>query len=372
MDRYLVVPHYRLPGSGMLQPDLGAQRVFAISTSQGFAPERIADSEADVFRVTLDPGNVVTFVGEQSHKSLPGLSLWQPEAYKDYVNSYSFFRGIVLGIAGLLALFLIILFVVKGAAMFPAAALLAWSVLAYLAIDFGFMAQLFDIPTSYEPIWRAVSEVVFSASILILLFTYLTLHRWHVRYLHASGIWLIFLIIILGLALYDPSLGAGIARLSMVVTALAGFVVILYLSFTGFDRAIMLIPTWILLLLWLLAAGASVAGFIDNDLVQPALSGGLVLLVLLFCFTIMQHAFSGGILAQGIVSDSERRALAIVGSGDMVWGLGRAKGSHPHNSGSRTIARPEKWRVGWTGARLAGHAASPGQGPIFCHAGRRD
>ena len=319
IDRYLVVPHFRLSGSGLLKPDLGDRRVYAISTSQGFAPERIPDTEADVFRVTLDPGNVVTFVGEQSSKSLTSLTLWQPEAYKDYVNSYTFYRGIVLGIAGLLALFLTILFVVKGAAMFPAAALLAWSVLAYLAIDFGFMGRLFDIPTAHEPIWRAVAEVAFSASILILLFTYLTLHRWHVRYLHASGVWLLFLIVVLGVALYDPSLGAGIARLSMVITSVAGFAVILYLAYTGFDRAIMLIPTWILLLLWLLAAGGTVAGVLDNDLVQPALNGGLVLLVLLFCFTIMQHAFSGGILAQGIVSDSERRALAIVGSGDIVW-----------------------------------------------------
>ena len=175
LTRYLVVPHFRLSGSGLLKPDLGDRRVYAISTSQGFAPERIPDTEADVFRVTLDPGNVVTFVGEQSSKSLTSLTLWQPEAYKDYVNSYTFYRGIVLGIAGLLALFLTILFVVKGAAMFPAAALLAWSVLAYLAIDFGFMGRLFDIPTAHEPIWRAVAEVAFSASILILLFTYLTL-----------------------------------------------------------------------------------------------------------------------------------------------------------------------------------------------------
>lgn len=319
IDRYLVVPHFRMAGSGLLKPDLGAQRVTSISTSQGFAPERIPDDEADVFLVTLDPGNVVTFVLEKSHRKLPGLALWEPQAYKDYVNSYTFFRGIVLGIAGLLALFLIILFVVKGAAMFPAAALLAWSVLAYLAIDFGFMGYLVDISTAAEPIWRAGAEVIFSASILILLFTYLTLHRWHVHYSHISGLWMIFLVVVLGLALFDPALGAGIARLSMAATASAGFVVILYLAFHGFDRAIMLIPTWILLLLWLLASGAAVLGILDNDLVQPALNGGLVLLVLLFSFTIMQHAFSGGILAQGIVSDSERRALAIVGSGDIVW-----------------------------------------------------
>jgi PAS domain S-box-containing protein len=71
---------------------------------------------------------------------------------------------------------------------------------------------------------------------------------------------------------------------------------------------------------------------LDNDLVQPALNGGLVLLVLLFSFTIMQHAFSGGILAQGIVSDSERRALAIVGSGDMVWDWDIPR-DHIHTSG---------------------------------------
>ncbi|SNZ05555.1 PAS domain S-box-containing protein/diguanylate cyclase (GGDEF) domain-containing protein [Cohaesibacter gelatinilyticus] len=319
VDRYLVVPHFRMSGSGLLKPDLGAQRVKSISTSQGFAPERIPDAEADVFRVTLDPGTVVTFVLEKSNRKLPGLALWEPQAYKDYVNSYTFFRGIVLGIAGLLALFLIILFVVKGAAMFPAAALLAWSVLAYLAIDFGFMGYLVDISTSAEPIWRAGAEVVFSASILILLFTYLTLHRWHVHYSHISGLWMIFLIVVLGVALFDPALGAGIARLSMAATASAGFAIILYLAFNGFDRAIMLIPTWILLLLWLVASGAAVIGVLDNDLVQPALNGGLVLLVLLFSFTIMQHAFSGGILSQGIVSDSERRALAVVGSGDIVW-----------------------------------------------------
>ena len=32
----------------------------------------------------------------------------------------------------------------------------------------------------------------------------------------------------------------------------------------------------------------------------------------------MQHAFAGGIV-QGIVSDVERRALALTGAGDMVW-----------------------------------------------------
>ena len=51
----------------------------------------------------------------------------------------------------------------------------------------------------------------------------------------------------------------------------------------------------------------------------PALLGGLVLIVMLIGFTVMQHAFAGGAIAQGLVSDSERRALALTGSGDIVF-----------------------------------------------------
>ena len=89
---------------------------------------------------------------------------------------------------------------------------------------------------------------------------------------------------------------------------------VLYLASHGFDRAIMLIPTWFLLVLWVATAGFAVAGWITNDLVSPALVGGLVLIVMLIGFTVMQNAFAGGI-AHGSVSDSERRALALTGAG---------------------------------------------------------
>ena len=62
----------------------------------------------------------------------------------------------------------------------------------------------------------------------------------------------------------------------------------------------------------------TVLGFVTNDIVGPALLGGLVLIVMLIGFTVMQHAFAGGI-TQGIVSDVERRALALTGAGDMIW-----------------------------------------------------
>ena len=58
---------------------------------------------------------------------------------------------------------------------------------------------------------------------------------------------------------------------------------------------------------WVCAAAFTVTGYLTNDLVSPALVGGLVLIVMLIGFTVMQNAFAGG-MAHGSVSDAERRA----------------------------------------------------------------
>jgi len=122
VERLIVAPHFRLQDSGLVWPDLGASRISAITASQGSAPEREEASGADVFRLTLDPGTTITYVAELKTPNLPQLYLWEPDAYKDKVTSLTLYKGIVIGIAGLLALFLTIVFVVKGAVIFPAAA----------------------------------------------------------------------------------------------------------------------------------------------------------------------------------------------------------------------------------------------------------
>jgi diguanylate cyclase (GGDEF)-like protein/PAS domain S-box-containing protein len=318
IDRLIVVPHYRLVGSGLLWPDLGLSRVVAITPSSGDRPERLDSTIADVFRVTLDPGTVITYVAELRSDRLPQLYLWEPEAYKDKINSFTLYHGIVIGIAGLLALFLTILFVVKGSIMFPAAAALAWAVLVYIGVDFGFWGKVFDMSAGAERIWRAAGEAILAATLVVFLFAYLNLNRWHVRYVHITLAWVAVLAALVGLALFDPAAASGIARISLALVAVLGFALVVYLSIHGYDRAMLLIPTWLLLVVWVGAAIATIFAFVTNDIIGPALLGGLVLIVMLIGFTVMQHAFAGGI-THGIVSDSERRALALTGAGDMIW-----------------------------------------------------
>ncbi|MBX3575983.1 MAG: EAL domain-containing protein [Rhizobiaceae bacterium] len=319
LDRLIVAPHFRLANSGIFWPDLGSDRIAAITPSEGFALDRQASPDADVFLVTLNPGSVVTFVAELASPTLPQVYLWDPESYKDTVNSYTLFRGIVIGIAGLLALFLTILFVVKGTSMFPATAALAWSVLAYICIDFGFLNKVIEISPGSEQIWRAGTEIALAGTFVVFLFTYLNLNRWHNHFSLGALAWIFGLALIAGVAIIDPEVAAGIARISFAATGLIGIGLIVYLGIQGYDRAIMLVPGWLMVLAWLVGTWMTVTGLLDNDIIQPALGGGLILIILLIGFTVMQHAFSGGALQQGLFSDLERQALAVAGAGDTVW-----------------------------------------------------
>jgi len=318
IDRLIVAPHYRMVGSGLFWPDLGLSRIASITPSSGDRPVRQEGSTSDIFRVTLDPGTVITFVAELRTDKLPQIYLWEPDAYKDKVNSFTLYYGIVIGIAGLLALFLTILFVVKGSVMFPAAAALGWAVLIYIGIDFGFWGKVFDMSAGAERVWRASGEAILSATLLVFLFAYLNLSRWHVRYAHITIAWLALLGALIAVAVFDPAIASGIARMSLAGIAVFGLALVIYLSTHGFDRAVLLIPTWLLLVVWTAAAGLAVTGAVTNDIIGPALLGGLVLIVMLIGFTVMQHAFAGGI-SHGIVSDVERRALALTGAGDLIW-----------------------------------------------------
>ena len=319
LDRLIVAPHFRLVNSGLVWPDLGSTRLTAITPSEGFALDRQASPDADVFLITLNPGAVVTFVAELASPKLPQVYLWNPETYKDTVNSYTLFRGIVIGIAGLMALFLTILFVVKGTSLFPATAALAWAVLAYICVDFGFLNKVIEISPGNEQIWRAGTEVSLAATFVVFLFAYLNLNRWHGHFSYGAVVWMLGLASLAGVAVFDPPMAAGIARISFAATAVVGTCLIIYLGLQNYDRAIMLIPSWVMVLAWIGACWMTMTGRLDNDIIQPALGGGLILIVLLIGFTVMQHALAGGALHQGLFSDMERQALAVAGSGDTVW-----------------------------------------------------
>jgi diguanylate cyclase (GGDEF)-like protein len=325
IDRLLVAPFFRLPGSGVFRPDLGAERIAALTPSGGLRPVRLADREADAFEITLDPGATVTFVAELSGTELPELYLWKPDAYRDYVNSFTLFRGVVLGVASLAAVFLTIMFVVKGRGIFPATAAFAWAVLLYLLIDFGVFGPLLGLSNGVTAPFRAAAEAGIATTLFAFLFIYLNLHRWHLRFVTLALALTVVFLALFGFAFLQPSVAATIARLVLALLGLTGFFLILLLALRGYDRAVLLVPTWIIFIAWLFYGWLVISGRVSNDVAQPAVAGGLVLIVMLLGFTSVQHAFSEGQVSIGTLSEVERRALALTGSGDFVfdWNIER-------------------------------------------------
>ncbi len=323
ITRWLVAPRYSLANSRAFWPELDAPRVAAITPSLGFRPERIKSDRADMFRLSLDPGQTVTYAAEMSSRQVPRLTLWDPEAYQAKLQDRNLFNGVLLGITGLLAIFLTAIFAANHRAIFPATALVAWAALAYFCIDFGFWTKLLPVGAEHMALYRAAAEAALAATLVLFLYAFLRIGLWHSWIKTLFWVWIAAQFALVAFALVDPRMAAGLARGSLVAVAAIGTCLVVYLALRGQDRALLLIPSWMLLLVWLFGAAMVVLGKLQGDFMIAGLAAGLVLILVLLGFTVTQFAFrsmgGSGALQLGPTSQVQMKSLAVDGSGAAVW-----------------------------------------------------
>ena len=90
--------------------------------------------------------------------------------------------------------------------------------LAYVSIDFGFVTQFTPLSSSELGAYRALAEVAISATLALFLFTHLSLNRWSDRLRYGAILWVIAIVLLSAIVVYDPAIAAGIARLAMAIT----------------------------------------------------------------------------------------------------------------------------------------------------------
>jgi diguanylate cyclase (GGDEF)-like protein/PAS domain S-box-containing protein len=320
IERWLVVDRYNPAASGLFIPDLDARRVEKIAYSRGYAPERIKSDRADVFRITLEPGRTVTYVAELASDRITGVHLWNPIEYEQRGRDRYLFSGVMLGITGLLAIFLTAVFAANHKAIFPSAAVFAWCVLAYLCVDLGFWHKLFSIRPEENAQYRAATEAAMAASLVVFLYVFLRLGASSGFTRTLLGLWIAVQSLLVAAAFIDPRLAATFVRLSSILIGTTGAAVTLFLALRGQDRALSLVPTWMLFLVWLFGAGATLSGRLGGDFVTLGLIAGLVLIVVLIGFTVTQYAFRSIEPAYGTqVGEQQLRSLAVDGAGAAVW-----------------------------------------------------
>ena len=222
VERWLAADRYGMVGSGVVWPDLDARRIDAVTPSVGYVPERMKNDRADVFRLTLEPGQTVTFVAELASDRFARLFLWKAIEYEQKSRDRQLFNGIMLGITGLLAIFLTAVFAANHKAIFPTAAIFTWCVLAYLCVDFGFWHKLFNIRPEENAQYRAATEAGMAATLLIFLYTFLRLGAWHGFVRMLLLLWVAAQLVLVAVAFLDPRLAATFARLSSVLIATVG------------------------------------------------------------------------------------------------------------------------------------------------------
>jgi diguanylate cyclase (GGDEF)-like protein len=325
--RWLVAPRYTLANSRVLRPELDAPRITAITPSLGFRPEPLKSDRADMFRINLEPGQTVTFAAELASSTVPRLSLWDPNPYQAKQQDRMLFNGVLLGITGLLAIFLTAIFAANHRAIFPATALVAWATLVYFCVDFGFWNKLFPVGPDRTALYRAAAEAGLAASLVLFLYTFLRIGLWHVWIRTIFWVWIAAQFALIGVAIIDPQTASGLARSSAVLIAGVGTGLIAYFALRGQDRAMSLIPSWMLLIVWMLGATMIVLGKLSGEIAVSGLVAGLVLIVVLLGFTVTQFAFrsGGGAVSLGPPSLVQMKSLAVDGSGTHVfqWHAGR-------------------------------------------------
>ncbi len=322
ITRWLTAQRYDIVGSRVLKPDLDAPRITNVTPSLGFRPERNEEYDhLDIYRLSIEPGTTVTFIVELASASVPRLFLTSPASFGKHQRDLNLFHGILLGIAGLLAIFLTAIFAANHKAIFPTAALVAWAALVYLCVDFGFWHKLFQLTSEDNGTYRAAAEAAFAASLVIFIYTFLNLRLWHYWISLAFFGWMAAQLALILFALVDAQMTASLARLSFVPIAIAGSGLIGFLALRGQERALSLLPSWMLFMVWLFASAVTITGKVSGDIVVSALSAGLVLFLALIGFTVTQYAFQTA--DPGAIGEDagqfKLRVMALEASGASVW-----------------------------------------------------
>ncbi len=320
-DLVLVISHQNFSSSRVIWPRRNGSVILGVQASSGPPTRNLFVLGADAVAIKVEPDATVSYAAELASATLEHAMLWQRDAYDAKNSRYSFFRGVVLGIAMFLAIGFFCLFIVRTSAVFPASGLFAIAAIGFIAFDAGYFARSPSwLPDNWQAVHsRAVIESSMLLGVVLTLTTFLDLRQ-------RSPIWCNTLILValasVAMAVYawyEPVLVAGISRLAFAGIVLLGFGLTVHYWQQASVRAQASLLPWTVLLIWTMAAAFACLDIISGEIVAPALAAGLVLILVTMSFSLAQFAFDHGVSSYQFMRDSGRRALALAGSEQAVW-----------------------------------------------------
>jgi len=321
-DVVLLVPHQGFVGSGIFWPAPQGSRIVSMVSVGGAEPDRLLDIGADALSLRIEPGQVVNVALEMASGDVSGMQLWKRQAFEENSSAYAFFRGVIIGLAVLVALGAMSLYVVRISSAFPAAALFAWASVAFLVLESGYMPAISNwlggISLTGQEI-RAIVESLMLTGLTLCLVSFVELRK---RMPVLGNLALAFACLTLALPVYglfEPIYTSGLARFAFAIVAIAGFVIIIMLWRAGYARAQSSLLSWGAVAVWTFVAAIAVLSPEDDPVLKVLVQAGLALVLLMMGLTLIQFALSPGVLSRRTSENATRQKLALAGAQQHVW-----------------------------------------------------
>ncbi len=317
--RWLVVENTGSADSGIINPILIGPRLVSVQSDKGKLQPVLESGRLDIFEIEVDAGQTQSFVVETVGAVPRFIVLWDPRAYGAARHALSFFHGLIIGIVGLLAIFLTSLYVVRHRLMYPAAALIGWAGVVVLATDFGLWQRGFGAGPATSSVVRAIAEVIFVGAVAFLFTTFV---EFKARYRYvADGTPVIFGVscVLVLIAVLWPSVAVSIARLLSVVVAVCGIAAIGYLITMRSARALALVPSWIAFTSFTLLSMLVYSGVLSGAIAHPMYIAALGLVAMVISFTAMQYAFDADVAPDANARELALKAVAFSVSDTILW-----------------------------------------------------
>ena len=309
-----------ITGSGLSAPLTRPVTILSASATEG-AEWRLPLRNA--LAMSVPPSSVTSLAVEVDHPAVGTARLWKTEAFQAVRTREMFLAGVLVGIASLIMLGLLALYILRPMPALPPAALLASGAIGFVAVNTGIMEPALHWASAPAALWRlaAFFEGLMLTGLVAWLFTWLELPR---RGRAMNGAFWLLTALSAALAawgLFDPAHATLFIRAGFLLAVTGGYTLVVAMwrrRRIGSESGLI---TWTLLLAWTALAALFVGGIVEMSSAGTILSAMLVLTMLSLGVTMARAAFSPSAGLRSFLSGAARRALALAAARQVVWDL---------------------------------------------------
>jgi diguanylate cyclase (GGDEF)-like protein len=322
LDFALAVEPQRFAGSGLLKlVPVGNSALGAMATAGPDIITPLAGADQKAFAFRLNAGQSLNIALESSGATL-NANLWQRQSFEDHLINFSFFRGLVLGVAFLVTLGILALYSFRPHASLLAGWFFAFASLIFIVFETGVLSNAVQQLPKFElapPVLRALVENLLTTALLLCVLAFTDIRRRKPVLGFGLLLFLTALVANFIFAFVDANHASSFARLGFACNILLGFTITASSRKTVSNIVDSGFLFWLSIGAWAIFAGIVTQSESRTANLSPALTAGLTAVLVALTMVLLRYVFSQGLSAKPFITDASRRSLALTSARHILW-----------------------------------------------------